>query len=301
MNLKIKYSFSRITQILADFLCGCQRYLRAILLLSTFSLILMNCSGSKENIMQTIRIKGSDTMLYLTNLLAREYMKSNPHISIYVEGGGSATGIRALGEGTIDICTASRTLKGEEVKVLADKYRTVGMSTIIAKDALSIYININNPVDNISTAQLKEIFQCKTKSWDQLGWKKENIIPVGRNPNSGTYLYFKEHILDGEDYCEDIQIKPTTKSIVKFVSENIYAIGYGGIGYLTDSVKSLKINGITASEETVIEGVYPISRYLHFYTLRQPEGEIKKFIDWVISEEGQKLVRESGYVPIWIR
>ena len=274
--------------------------LRKIIILNIIAVTFMSCSSSQIDGVNTIRVKGSDTMLYLTNLLAREYMKNNPDISIYVEGGGSATGIKALGEGTIDICMASRTLKGEEVKILADKYRTVGMSIIIAKDALSIYVNINNHIDNISTAQLKEIFQCKITSWDQLEWEKESVIPVSRNPNSGTYLYFKEHILEGEDYCKDIQIKPTTESIVKFVSENINSIGYGGIGYLTDSVKSLKINGIIPSEETVIEGVYPISRYLHFYTLRQPEGEIKKFIDWVISNEGQRIVGESGYIPIWL-
>ncbi len=268
------------------------------LLIMSFSLI--SCSGSRTDSNKTIRIKGSDTMLYLTNLLAREYMRNNPSISVYVEGGGTATGIKALGEGTIDICTASRPLKGEEVKILADKYQSVGMSTIIAKDALSIYVNLKNPLENISTEQLKEIFLCKIKNWSQLNWDNKEITPISRNPNSGTYLYFKEHILDGEEYCEEVQIKPTTESIVKFVAENIYAIGYGGIGYLTDSVKTLNINGISPTEESVIEDVYPISRYLHFYTLRQPEGEVKKFIDWVISNEGQRLVRESGYIPIWL-
>ena len=271
------------------------------LLILTILISLISCSGSKVSSNETIRIKGSDTMLYLTNLLARDYMKSNSNISIYIEGGGSATGIRALSEGTIDICTASRTLKAEEVKELADKYLTVGMSTLIAKDALSIYVNVNNPVDNVSADQLKNIFECKTENWNELGWEKGKIVRVGRNPNSGTYLYFKEHILGGDNYCEDIQIKPTTASIVKFVSENIYSIGYGGIGYVTDSVKCLRINGIVPSEESVIDDSYPISRYLHFYTLRQPEGEVKKFIDWVLSDEGQKIVKESGYIPIWVQ
>jgi len=272
---------------------------KKFLFLLIISFTLLNCSGSKNNSGQTIRIKGSDTMLFLTNFLAIEYMKKNPLISIYVEGGGTAIGIKALGEGSIDICTASRTLKGEEVKIIADNYRTVGMSTIIAKDALSIFVNLKNPVDNISLEDVKKIFKCVTKRWNQLGWDDKEITAVSRNPNSGTYLYFKEHILEGEDYCEEVQIKPTTESIVKFISENNYSIGYGGIGYLTDSVKSLKINGISPTEESVIEDVYPISRYLHFYTLKQPEGEIKKFIDWVISNEGQKVVRESGYIPIW--
>ncbi len=271
------------------------------LLLFIVLVFLTGCSGSKLDSNTTIRIKGSDTMLYLTNLLAQEYMRNDPSVSIYVEGGGTVTGIKALSEGTIDICTASRPLKGEEVKILADKYKSVGMSTIIAKDALSIYVNLKNPLENISTQQLKQIFLCEIKTWSALNWDDKRINIVGRNPNSGTYLYFKEHILEGEDYCEEIQIKPTTESIVEFVSENIYSIGYGGIGYVTDSVKSLKINGINPSEKNVIDDIYPISRYLHFYTLNQPEGEVKKFIDWVISDEGQKLVRQSGYIPIWLK
>ncbi len=259
----------------------------------------LSCSGSKDDSKQIIRIKGSDTMLQLTNSLAAEYMKINKGISIYVEGGGTATGIKALSDGVIDICTASRTLKGEEVKILADKYRTVGMTTIIAKDALSIYVNINNPVQNISSEELKRIFLCEITNWQSIGWEDKTIIPVGRNPNSGTYLYFKEHILSGEEYCNKIEVKPTTESIVKFISENLYAIGYGGIGYLTDSVKALDIDKIKPTTDNVIDGVYPISRYLHFYTLKQPEGEIKKFIDWVISDNGQSLVRKSGYIPLW--
>jgi phosphate transport system substrate-binding protein len=263
--------------------------------------ILLGCSGSKDSSKEIIRIKGSDTMLHLTSLLAAEYMKSNPQISIYVEGGGTATGIEALGNGAIDICTASRTLKGEEVKILAENYRSVGMSTIIAKDALSIYVNINNPVNNISIDEIKKIYRCGIMNWNELGWENHVIIPVSRNPNSGTYLYFKEHILDGEEYCNEIQVKPTTESIVKFISENLYSIGYGGIGYLTDSVKTLNVDGISPDDENVIDGSYPISRYLHFYTLRQPEGEVKKFIDWVISDEGQKLVKKSGYIPLWLK
>lgn len=272
-----------------------------ILFLLIVSFSLLTCSGSEINSNKTIRIKGSDTMLYLMDLLTREYMKTNPSVSIYAEGGGTATGIKALGDGFIDICTASRTLKGEEVKILSDKYRSVGMSTIIAKDALSIYVNLKNPLENISIEEVKKIFLCEIKNWSDLNWDNQEIIGISRNPNSGTYLYFKEHILDGIDYCGEIQIKPTTENIVKFVSENVYSIGYGGIGYFIDSVKTLNVNGISPKEENVIEGVYPISRYLHFYTLKQPVAEVKRFIDWVISDEGQKLVKESGYIPIWLK
>jgi phosphate transport system substrate-binding protein len=265
------------------------------------SVLFLNCSGSLDSSSNTIKIKGSDTMLFLADLLAREYMKKNPSVSIYVEGGGTATGIKALGEGTIDICTASRSLKGEEVKVLADKFRSIGMSTIIAKDGLSIFVHLQNPVDNISAEQVKKIFKCKIISWSEFNWEDQEIIPVSRNPNSGTYLYFKEHVLEGEDYCDKVQIKPTTGNIVKSVSQDLYSIGYGGIGYVTDSVKTLRVNNIAPTVKNIIDGTYPISRYLHLYTIKQPEGEIKKFIDWVISDEGQKVVKESGYIPIWLK
>ena len=257
------------------------------------------CSGSISEKNSTIRIKGSDTMLYLTKILAREYMKTYPGISVYVEGGGTVTGIKALAEGEIDICTASRPLEGEDVKLLAEKFRSVGISTLIAKDALSIYVNTKNPVNNIEVEQLKNIFICNINSWVEFGWDNEKIVLVGRNTNSGTYLYFKEHVLEGNDYCDMLKVEPTTESIVRFVSENQYAIGYGGIGYVSNSVKTLKINGIDANKENVLNDKYPLSRYLHLYTIQAPEGKIKDFIDWVISDEGQKYVSQSGYIPIW--
>ena len=257
------------------------------------------CSGSISEKNSTIRIKGSDTMLYLTKILAREYMKTYPGISVYVEGGGTVTGIKALAEGEIDICTASRPLEGEDVKLLAEKFRSVGISTLIAKDALSIYVNLKNPVNNIEVEQLKNIFICNINSWVEFGWDNEKIVLVGRNTNSGTYLYFKEHVLEGNDYCDMLKVEPTTESIVRFVSENQFAIGYGGIGYVSNSVKTLKINGIDANKENVLNDKYPLSRYLHLYTIQAPEGKIKDFIDWVISDEGQKYVSQSGYIPIW--
>ncbi len=272
---------------------------KIILIFLFIAIILPACTGSVSEKNSTIRIKGSDTMLYLTKILAREYMKTYPGVSVYVEGGGTVTGIKTLAEGEIDICTASRPLEGEDIKLFAEKFRSIGVSTLIAKDALSIYVNLKNPVNNIDVEQLKSIFICDINSWVEFGWVNEKIVLVGRNTNSGTYLYFKEHVLEGSNYCGDLKVEPTTESLVKFVSENQYAIGYGGIGYVTDSVKTLKINGFNASKENVINDKYPISRYLHFYTIRPPEGKIKDFIDWVISDEGQKYVSKAGYIPIW--
>lgn len=260
-------------------------------------LILLGCS-SKPYKTSVIRIKGSDTMLILTRKLADEYMNRNPGVSIYVEGGGTANGIKSMIKREVDICTASRLLKPDEAKLLADYYGTLGMYFLLAKDALSIYLNPQNPVKNLTIEELKKIYTCKITNWQQLGGNNEPVLLVSRNPNSGTYLYFKEHILEGEEYCPQAVVIPTTESIIDFITENKNAIGYGGIGYGEDIYHST-IEGIEPTEDNARNDTYPITRYLHFFTSKSPSGEIKNFIDWVITPEGQKIIRKEGYIPLW--
>ncbi len=269
------------------------------ILLLIFIIGFAGCSARVDKF-TVIKIKGSDTMLHLTELLAQKYMMENPKVSIYVEGGGTATGIKALSGGETDICTASRPVKADEVKTLSDNFGLLGISTVIGKDALSIYINKNNPVKNFTVDQLKEIFTGKLTNWKQLNGPDMRILPILRTPNSGTYYYFKEHILNGEEYAYYAYTRVTTEEVIESVEDNINAIGYGGIGYKGETVHA-KINGIEPTEENVRNDSYPIIRYLHFYTTGVPQGAVKKFIDWVISPEGQKLVSESGYIPIWQR
>jgi phosphate transport system substrate-binding protein len=261
-------------------------------------IVIFGCSfnGTKDSI---IHIKGSDTMLLLTKNLSEEYMKTHPQISVYVDGGGTATGVKALVKGDIDICTASRPLKPEEVKMIADKYSSIGIHTLIAKDALSVYLNPKNPIKDLSIDQLKKIFTCQINNWSMLNGKYEKILPIIRPPNSGTHYYFKEHVLGGDEYCEETIIKSTTPEIISEVLKNENAIGYGGIGY-KNGVVHAKINGIEPTEENVVNNKYPISRYLHFYTLNTPRGIVSDFINWVISPEGQKIVEKSGYISIWL-
>ena len=261
------------------------------------SLLLTSCSPKPQQI-AVIKIKGSDTMLELTDNLAEAYMKKHPGISIYVDGGGTAEGVRALIRGDVDISTASRNLKPEEVKLLAEYYETLGMFFLIAKDALSIYLNPDNPVKNLTIEQLKGIYQGKITRWIELGGKDDPIIPVTRNPNSGTYLYFKEHILEGDDYCEDAVVQATTRSVIQFVEDHINAIGYGGMGF-SGEVFHAKIEGIEPSEKNAQNDTYPIVRYLHFFTTREPKGAVKNFIDWVLTLEGQKIIHESGFISLW--
>lgn len=260
-------------------------------------LLLLSCSY-KPSEKREIKIVGSDTMLELTLNLAEQFMKENPGISIRISGGGTATGIKALINNETDICTASRNLKPEEAKSLAEYYGSLGLVFLIAKDALSIYLNPNNSVRDLTLNQLKDIYTGKVKNWKVFGGKDTTISVVNRNPNSGTFLYLKDHILDGENYTENSIVKPTTKEVIKFVEEHENAIGYGGMGYKGKIIDS-KINGVDPSENNVRNDTYPIIRYLHFFTSKTPDGTIKKFIDWVLSPAGQNIVRQSGFIPLW--
>ncbi|MFO7445366.1 MAG: phosphate ABC transporter substrate-binding protein [Ignavibacteriaceae bacterium] len=261
------------------------------------SIGIQSCSYKPDNFI-TIRIKGSDTMLYLTKNLAEEYMRSFPGISVYVEGGGTASGIRSLINDEINILTASRTLKADEVKILAEQYGAIGISFNIARDALSIYINPENPVKDFTLEQLEDIFTCRINNWYAIGGDDSAVIPVIRSPNSGTYLYFKEHVLNNMEYCSNAIVKATTEGIIDEISKNKYAAGYGGIGYGGGTVHA-KVNGIEPSEENVRNDSYPISRYLYFYTLNTPEDHIRDFINWVMGPEGQRIVKQSGYISLF--
>lgn len=271
------------------------------LLLSLFflsiNIIFNSCSASTTSF-AVIIIQGSDTMLRLTERLAEEYMTKNPGVSIYVEGGGTASGIRALINNQADICTASRTLQPEEAKLLADYYKSVGMFYLIAKDALTIYVNPSNSVNNLTLSDLKKIYTGKITNWKQLGGNNLDILPIIRNPNSGTHIYFKEHVLEGEDYFNSVESVATTSDMIEDVLSYTNAIGYGGIVYDTEA-KAVKIDGIAPSEDNSRNDKYPITRYLHFFTTNTPRGEVKNFIDWSLSAEGQRIVKSQGFIPLF--
>lgn len=265
-----------------------------------FFLLLLLLNGCTVNLHNsyTIRIIGSDTMFELTSNLAEAYMKENPGISLHVEGGGTAEGIKALINNKTDICTASRNLKPDEAKLLADYYGSLGLVFLIAKDGLSIYINSENPIKDFTPKQLKDIYTGRITNWKMLGGKDTSITVVTRNPNSGTYFYFKEHIMEDENYTSSAVVAATTKEIGNFVSKNTNAIGYGGMGY-KGNVFHARIEGIEPNEENVRNDTYPIARYLHFFTTNSPGVTVKNFINWVLSPAGQSIVRKSGYIPLW--
>jgi phosphate transport system substrate-binding protein len=237
-------------------------------------------------------------MLLLNKLLAEEFMKVHEGISVYVDGGGSGTGVDALINNTVDICASSRPLESDEIKKMGEQYSTVGMSFLIARDALSIYVNPNNPIKNFTLEEVSKIYLCEILNWNEMGGKDQIIEPVSRTDASGTHVYFTKHLLKGEEICSSIRELNTTNEIINFVKKNSNSIGYGGIGY-GDSLMQCSINGIEPTRENVLNNSYPVTRYLRYYTIRKPRGDIKLFIDWVTSSEGQKIVEKMNYFPLW--
>jgi len=245
-----------------------------------------------------IRLKGSDTMVTLAQSWAEKFMQQHNGVAVYVEGGGTAIGIETLIKGEIEICTASRPLRPEEVQRLAKKQKNVGIAHLVAKDGLSVYLHPNNPVRNLTLAQVKGIYTGQITNWREVGGKDETIVVLSRAPSSGTYLYFQEHVLDGQPYGANAINIPTTAAIVREIEKNPPAIGYGGLAYGA-KLMHCKIDGVNPTAESVRTDKYPITRYLYFYTIKKPEGVVKLFIDWVLSKDGQRVVREIDYIPLF--
>jgi len=251
--------------------------------------------SSKHNI---LRIKGSDSMSLLTQRCAEEFMKTHPEASVYAEGGGSRIGIDALINGTIDICASSRPLQPSEVQQLAERYHSLGMATICAKDALGIVVHRSNPINNLTVEEIKKIFTGKISNWNELGGKIMPITTYCREPNSGTYLFFQEHLLFDEPYSADCNSSGGARALIDAVEKDSTAISYSTFVY-SRSVKLLSVNGVPPTIKNVRNGAYLISRYLYLYTIQPPDGLIKNFIDWVVSPEGQRVIQECGYIPLY--
>ena len=225
-------------------------------------------------------------------------MKKNPGVSVYTEGGGSATGTEALANGKVDISATSRPINPTEAQKLAANFGAIGMSVLVAKDALSVFLNPENPVKNLTLEQIKDIFTGNIKNWQEVNGQNEPILLINRMPNSGTFKYFQAHVLDGKSYDQNAKTCPTTRAVVKEVANNRNAIGYGGMAY-SSNIIHCQINNIEPTEKNVREDRYPITRYLYLYTVNTPHGQVRKFIDWVLSIEGQRIVEKAGYFPIW--
>jgi phosphate transport system substrate-binding protein len=250
----------------------------------------------------TITVKGSDTMVLLGQRWAEEYMKKSPETTVQVTGGGSGTGISALINGTTDVCQASRGMKDAEKEKLRDRYATTGTEITVARDGLSVYVNAANPIKELSTAQLKLIFTGKLTNWKELGGADAKIIVYSRENSSGTYVFFKEHVLQNADYTPRAQSMPGTAAVVNAVAKEKHSIGYGGAAY-AKGIRILSVKkddaspAVTPDLAHVQDGTYPLARPLFFYLRNKPAGDIKGFVDWVLSKDGQDIVQKVGYFP----
>jgi phosphate transport system substrate-binding protein len=253
---------------------------------------------------QYATIKGSDTMVHLGSFWAEAFMKENPGADISVTGGGSGTGIAALLNGTTDICMASRKIKPKEIK-LAEQKNIVPVEFVVARDGIAVVVNPENPIDSLTVEQIGKIYTGAYTNWKQVGGPDQKIVVLSRESSSGTYVFFQEHVLKKQDYTSAARLMPATSAIIQSVEEDKWAIGYVGLGYAIEAGEKVKMLAVGEDDEyikptvtSVKSGEYSISRPLHLYTNGEPSGLIKKFVDFCLSPEGQKIVRDTGYIDI---
>ena len=281
------------------------------------AIMITGCGGSGDNGStkgedeSAIRIEGSDTMVNLAQAWAERYQESNSSVEIEVSGGGSGVGIKSLISGQADMANASRKMKDSEKTQAKEELGKDPVELIVGRDALAVYVHKDNPIDEISLAQLKAIYADggNITNWSDIGitmpeGTADEITRVSRQNNSGTYAYFRESVLDEEDFKLGSIDQSGSKDVVALVSTTLNSIGYSGMGYATPDVKMLKIkssddgDAVEPKAENVINNTYPIARPLHIYTLGEPAGNVKEYLDWIMSDAGQAVVSEMGYVPV---
>jgi len=271
-------------------------------------------SSSQENSSQPssstyIENKGSDTLVNLALAWAERYQDDYPEIQISVTGGGSGTGFTSLINGTIDIANASRQIKDLEIEQ-AESRGFEPVEFVVANDAIAVIVNPDNPISELTLEQVSRIYKGEINNWKELGGEDRPIVRLSRETNSGTHVYFLETVIrlgDDEDtsiFSADTLLLPSSEGIISEVSDNPNAIGYDGLGYITEEVKKIALASkegreyILPSVETVKNGKYPVSRSLYMYTRGEPEGIIKDYLDWIVSSEAQAIVTDLGFVPI---
>ena len=243
----------------------------------------------------TLSIGGSTTVLPIAQLCAESFMDANPGVNISVRGGGSSVGISAIIDGTVDVADSSRPIKNKELLLAKQKGKNL-KEIKIARDGLAIIINNSNPVKDLTAAELKDIFTGKIDNWKQVGGPSLSIVVVSRDTSSGTFESFGTLVLKGAKVKDGALMLPSNKAVASTVAETPGAIGYVGVGFISDQEKVVSVDGLAASKESVRDGTYKLSRFLYVYVNGEPKGLMKRFIDFVLSPDGQKLVEEAGYV-----
>ena len=258
-----------------------------------------------------IQNKGSDTLVNVAQAWAESYRRVDPDVAVAVSGGGSGTGIAALINGTVGIANASRAMKDKEIELAKSKGQNP-VQHVVGYDALVVYLHKDNPAKSISIPQLAEIYgeEGKTENWSEIGievpgCKGQEMVLVSRQNNSGTYAYFRKAVLGKKrDYKMGTRDMHGSKDVVDLVENTPCAIGYSGLAYATDHVKLACISKdetsdcVNPSVATASDGSYPIARPLFMYTNGEPEGKIKEYLDWILSDAGQCIILEKGYAPV---
>ncbi len=284
------------------------------LVVGFFAVTLTSCGGGggqKDAGQTIIQDKGSDTMVNVAQVWAEEYRKVAPSVEVEVSGGGSGVGIAALIKGTVDLANASREIKPAESEQARKNTGKSPTGFTVGFDALAVYVHPANPLQEITIDQLAQIYaeDGKASRWSDLGIKipgvaDDTIVRVSRQSSSGTYEFFREHVLANRDFRLGSRDLNGSKEVVELVASTPTAIGYSGMGYATPKVKKLKLASrpgaaaVEASVAAVHDRSYPLARSLHLYTLGEPEGALKAYVDWILSDAGQKVVEDSGYVPV---
>jgi len=276
MNITIKKTVSAVTAVLLS------------------GIVLAACSRDTGN---KIVIKGSTTVLPITQKAAEEYRKQNK-VSITIEGSGSGNGIKALIDGTCAIANSSREMKEQELASAKEKGIAV-KEIAVAIDMIVPVVNPENPVKHLTMDQLKGIYDGSIKNWKQVGGKDEKIVVISRDTSSGTYEIWHEKVMKKTDVAKDALLQASNGAIVSAIAGNPKAIGYIGYGYIDKTVKALTVSGVEPTLENGKSGKFPVSRKLYMYVDQNKiTGEAQKFIDYLLSADGQKLVTEAGFISV---
>jgi len=257
----------------------------------------------------SIQNKGSDTMVNVALAWAEAYGQIHPDVQVAVTGGGSGTGIASLINGTVDMANASRRMKSEE-RAQAEANGIEPVEHVVAGDAIAVVIHPGNPADGLTISQLSAIFSAKITNWREVGGEDRPIVLLSRESNSGTHVFFLEQVLrqgrqdDHTLFSADTLLLPSSEGISTEVRQNPNAIGYDGLGYVTDDQKVIAVARaegepyVLPTLETIKNGSYPITRGLYIYTAGEPQGAVHNYLDWILGPAGQAIVRELGFVPL---
>lgn len=245
-----------------------------------------------------LEVKGSTTVFPIMQKWVEAYMAKHPDVKISVSGGGSSNGIKALLDGTTDIAMASRKMKSKEVTKAKEK-GIDAVEHVVALDAVLPIVHPSNPVSDLTTDQLRDIYTGKITNWKEVGGADSSIVVISRDTSSGTYETWGKFVLGkGNRVTPRALMQASSGAVLQAVAKNPKAISYDGIGYVNNTVKALKVNGITGSAKTAKDMSFPVARELQVYTNGQPTGELGDFMSFVKGKDGQKFVGEAGFIPL---